>query len=330
MRVLLPKGEQKNFIEKALEKISLAEAARLCNLSDRTIRDWRREKFLMKRDAMDLLSLKTTIPIPKNFKEVSDYWYTNPHAGAVACIKKYGSVGGTPEYKKKKWREWWDSKGKFQKPGCIIDPLSIKIPRISKDLAEFTGIILGDGHINKKQIIVFTNMTTDRDHGYFTSHLIKKLFDVNPSVHFRKEYNVMRISVSRVNIINFCTNKLDLKIGHKVKQQVDIPNWIKRNTSYSIACVRGLMDTDGCFFYECHNIKNKKYCYPRLTFVNASMPLRNSVFNILKNLNLEPKIENTRHVSIEKKEKIKEYFKVIGSSNPKHLHKYYNSGIMSR
>ena len=104
-----------------------------------------------------------------------------------------------------------------------------------------------------------------------------------------------------------------------------MPGWILAKKSYRVACVRGLMDTDGCLFYECHNIKSKKYCYPRLSFVTASVPLRDSVFGILNKLGLNPKIRNVnkRYVQIEEKEKIKEYFKIVGSSNPKHLNKYY-------
>jgi len=39
--------------------------------------------------------------------------------------------------------------------------------------------------------------------------------------------------------------RLGLKCGNKVTQQVGVPNWIQNNTSYTIACVRGLIDTDG-------------------------------------------------------------------------------------
>ena len=107
--------------------------------------------------------------------------------------------------------------------------------------------------------------------------------------------------------------------------QVDIPDWVKDNLEFEKACMRGLMDTDGCLFWEYHKIKDKKYCYPRLSFVTASVPLRNSVVAILEKLNLHPKIrgENQRYVQIEEKEKISDYFKIVGSSNPKHLNKYY-------
>ncbi len=61
------------------------------------------------------------------------------------------------------------------------------------------------------------------------------------------------------------------------------------------------MDTDGCIFNECHVINNKKYCYPRLSFVSFSWQLRLSVFKILQKLNFPPKIRNNRSVQLEKR-----------------------------
>ena len=74
----------------------------------------------------------------------------------MACFKKYGRIGGDPEYQKKKWREWWDAKGQHNPVGCIKGPLPIKIPKFSEDLAEFTGIVIGDGGITQGQIIITT------------------------------------------------------------------------------------------------------------------------------------------------------------------------------
>src|SRR5438034_122846 len=106
MRILLPKGQQRIFIEGILAKISLSEAAKLCALSERTIRDWRREKFLMQKNAMELLCKNTDTPLPQNFEEKNDYWQANPYKGAMASMKKYGRVGGDQAYQKLKWYEW--------------------------------------------------------------------------------------------------------------------------------------------------------------------------------------------------------------------------------
>lgn len=324
MRILLSKGDQKKFIEKILSKISVAEAANLCNLSERTIRDWRREKFLMDKTAMLKLCKKANVAMPQIFIEKDDYWYANPYLGAEATIKKYGAVGGDPEYRKKRWYEWWYKEGQHNKKnGCIKGPLPIKTPRFSKDLAEFTGIILGDGGITKSQVIVSTNSIDDRQYGYFIKRLIKKLFNVNPPIYYRKKQAVMIIAVSRIKLVEFCNKKLKLNIGNKLKQGLDIPSWIKGNLEFEKACVRGLVDTDGCIFNEVHKIKNKIYSYKRVNFVSASVQLRKSVFDILEKNGFFPKIRNNRCVQIEDKEKIKKYFKIIGSHNSKHLKRYY-------
>jgi len=319
-------------MEDILSKISVSQAAKLCDVSERTIRDWRRGKFLIQKMAMIKLYKKTCMPAPIFFEEKEDYWYASKGAkiggklGAAACIEKYGFAGGDPVYRKKKWYQWWNNKGKYAKNSIIKAPLKIKKPRFSKDLAEFTGIMLGDGGIAISQIVISTNSIDDKQYSFFVKELIKKLFGVEAAMYYPPCASVVNIVVSRKNLVEFCNKKLGLKIGHKLKQGLDIPPWIKGNLEFEKACMRGLMDTDGCLFHECHNIKGKKYCYPRLSFVTASVPLRNSVVEILQKLNLNPKIRgsNQRYVQIEDKEKIREYFRVVGSSNPKHLNKYYN------
>lgn len=328
-RAIFQKGKQAIFLSKAREKINLpwSVLAQKINIHNRTLNDWKREEYSIPLNQVEVICKMSDLPLPSNIKIESPFWYTKKGAkiGALAALKKYGSVGGDPEYRKKKWYEWWDKKTD-KKHGCIAEPLPIKNPHFSKKLAEFTGIILGDGGITNGQVMIFTNMVTDRKYGFFISVLIEELFGVIPSIYFRPAYSLMTIAVSRTKLVAFCNKKLGLKTGHKIKQQIDIPDWIKGNLEYEKACMRGLMDTDGCIFYECHNIKNKKYCYPRLSFVTASEPLRNSVFDILHKLNLNPKIRNVnkRYVQIEDKEDIKKYFKVIGSSNPKHLNRYKN------
>lgn len=326
MRILLEKGEQNKFIEKILSVISVPEAAKLCGLSERTIRDWRREKFLMQKSAMVLLSGKTKVPLPENFKEKDDYWYANPWAGAAAAIKKYGYVGGNPEYRIKKRREWWEKEGRFKKHNILFTRKPIHRPGKSEALAEFIGIMLGDGGITKwaQQIKITLNNQDDKEYIVFVCQLMEKLFDRKPSVSPRKSAAASVVSISSMDLVDYLV-RLGLKTGNKTKLQVDIPDWIKNNKAYSIACVRGLMDTDGCIFHECHTVKGKEYCYPRLCFVTASVPLRDSVVKILHELGLNPKIRNIskRYVQIEDKEKIKEYFKIIGTSNPKHLNRYH-------
>lgn len=323
MRILLPTGQQSKFIEKVLSKISVAKAAKLCELSERTIRDWRREKFLMEKRAMMMLSRKTAISIPRNFKEKENYWYINSSAGAMAVIKKYGHVGGNPEYRKKRWRQWWNEKGKF-----IDNPLFkreiIHKPRKSIELAEFIGIMLGDGGFtsHNRQIQITLNNRDDKEYIEFVCHLIEKLFKKKPSVFKCKDAVASKISVSSVNLVDYLVS-VGLKTGNKFKLQVDIPDWIKNDKAYSIACVRGLVDTDGCIFNHRYKVNNKFYSYKKLSFTSYCQPMRKSVYDILKSLGIKPRWFSYRDIRIDSRKDMEIYFRLIGSSNPKHLNKYY-------
>jgi len=329
MRIFLPKGEQNKFINEILSKASVQKVAELCKLSERTIRDWRREKFLMDKSAALRLCKIANIPFPESAEEKEDYWYTKngENGGAMACIRKYGRIGGDLKYRTKKWREWWEREGKF-KSKIVKECKPINKPKFSEELAEFVGITLGDGGITGRQLIITLNYIDDREYGKFVTRLMKKLFRVYVGISFDKKGSVNRYIISRTGLVRFCIRKLGLKKGNKIKQQVDVPNWIKRNKFYSIACMRGLMDTDGCVFNHHYVVKNKSYSYKKLVFTSYSQPLRKSAYNILKNIGLSPRLYSYRDVRIDSKKDMEMYFKLIGSHNPKHLNKLRKKGII--
>lgn len=323
MRAFLPKGEQKKFIEKILSQISIKEAAELTRISERTIRDWRRELFSMDFNTIQKLCKETNIDLPKNLTTKDRYWYTSigASAGGIAVWKKYRKIGGDPEYRKRKWHEWWEKEGKY-KTNFITFAKPINKPNYSEELAEFTGIILGDGGINPRQIIITLHYKDDKKYGKFVVNLIKKIFNVPVGTCYRKKSSVINYVISRIELVRFCTEKLGLKQGNKVKQQIDIPQWIKQNKQYAIACVRGLVDTDGCIFNHKYKVKKKWYSYKKLSFTSYSKPLRESVSNILKNNGLGPRLAQNRDVRIDSIKDMKKYFRIFNSNNPKHLNKF--------
>lgn len=56
--------------------------------------------------------------IPKNHTVI--YWKLHlqeaGRIGVQAKFAKYGNVGGDEEYRKEKWKEWWENTGKYKKP----------------------------------------------------------------------------------------------------------------------------------------------------------------------------------------------------------------------
>lgn len=325
-RVEFPQKEQKKFINKINTQLSIKEIAILCKCSERTIRDWRREKFLMRFKALQILCRKTHTPLPKNIKLQNRYWYAKRggYIGGKAVYKKYGMIGGDPEYRKKKWYEWWEKEGKFKTSTIINTPIPIKNPRKSCELAEFVGIVLGDGGISKRQITITLHKRDDKEYGKFVASLIENLFHVPVSVRPHKKHAVNSYVVSRTELVRLCTNQLGLKQGNKVKLQVGIPSWIKSNKKFSIACVRGLMDTDGSIFTHRYQVNKKWYSYKKLSFTNCSKPILRFVFQIFNELDLHPRIARDRDVRIDSIEAMKNYFYLIDSHNPKHLKRYKN------
>jgi len=322
-RVKIFDGKQKKFISKTQKILNLSNSrlAIILKVSVRTLTDWKREKFLMSLEALRLLSQKTKIEPPK-YKIFKQFWYVEKGArlGGLARYKKYGGSIGDPEYRKKRWHEWWEKEGKYK--DSVFLPLSFNKPKFSVELAEFIGIMLGDGGMSKTQLCITLHHKTDLEYSRFVKILIKNLFNVTPAVYHLSKYSVNNIVVSRTELVKFL-NTLGLPIGNKIRQKIDIPKWIKNNPKYTIACLRGLVDTDGCVFKHTYQVNGKFYSYNKLSFTTASALLRLSVFNVLKQFGLNPRISQNRDVRLDSQSDMKKYFDLIGSHNPKHLKKYF-------
>lgn len=322
-RLLFKEGKQRAFIENIQCHLSVDEIAHICRCSPRTIRDWRREKFLMDRDAALFLSKKADIPFPQSdIRETRNaYWYTTKGAakGGYAVLKKYGHIGGDPERRKRAWRAWWEREGRFEPHPLLNNPLPFRRPRKSKDLAEFIGIVLGDGTIAKYQIAITLHSIDDMAYGVYIQKLVRKLFDVSMGIYTDKYDHASTYAISRIQLVNYCVEKLGIKRGNKVRQQVDIPDWIKKNLAFSIACMRGLFDTDGSVITHRYTVGGKNYRYKKLEFCSRSEPLRQSVYRLIKTLGLNARLSNRHSVWIDNRQDVNRYFEIIGSHNSKHL-----------
>ncbi len=318
-------GTQREFINTALEELgwSNEEAAKKLSVSTRSITDWKREKFSIPISAVKIFSKISGVKIPKNRKELDEFWYVSKGArkGGLTSFKKQGGTIGNPELRKQRWYEWWEKEGKFQKR-AIFQRKSIAKPHKSGNLAEFVGIMLGDGGISNGQVTVTLNRETDRDYVSYVMTLEKELFGVKPSLIKDKSSLAVALVVSRVELVDFC-KEIGLKVGNKIKQGADIPNWVKANRNFIKLCVRGLIDTDGSFFTHKYMSRGKLYQYKKIDFSSCSRPLLNSVFIFLKDLGLRPRIvRDGKKLRIESIDTVKRYVEVIGTSNPKHLKRY--------
>lgn len=97
---------------------------------------------------------------------------------------------------------------------------------------------------------------------------------------------------------------------------ISIPTWILRNKKYGYACVRGLVDTDGCMFIHTHTVAGKVYKNIGLTFSSRSPELIDQVAAILQKSGIMPHV-NLRgtDIYVYRKDAVERYLRIFGSSN---------------
>jgi len=198
-------------------------------------------------------------------------------------------------------------------PNCRIP---IDYPKLNKsnDLAELIGVVLGDGCITKEQIGITLNSIKDADYLYYLIDLVVKCLSYSPSISKRKNANAILIRLTGTILVKRFV-ELGLKIGNKVRQQVSVPDWICKDRSYSISCLRGLIDTDGGVFVHRYKVNNNGYSYLKLCFTNKSQPLRDFVSNTLHSHGLKAKQYSDRRVWLYDSNGVRRYFDIVGSSN---------------
>jgi transcriptional regulator with XRE-family HTH domain len=319
------KGVQKNYISKVKKvlKITGSKLAKKLDISQRTLSDWAREKFHISYIGAQKLYKISGVPVPS--PNIIIKWKEHLRkigkVGGKNRIMLYGKIALNEEYRNKKWREWWQEVGQYKKnaPG-FQSLIKIKIPKKDKRLAEFVGIMLGDGGVAPYHIHITLSNKEKRYIQHITK-LIIKLFGLAPKIHKLKYAKAIDIVVQRKQLVDFC-QEIGLVLGNKVKQQVDIPQWIKENKSFSKACIRGLIDTDGCFYTNSYYSNRKRYSYFKIAFTSASLPLITSVAEIFRRFGFNARIsKNKKDVRIESSEYVSRYINEIGSNNSKHLEK---------
>lgn len=322
MRVIFPKRQQQAFLLATKSSLDLTDKqiVDFLHVSQRTLTDWKRERFSISLVAARKLSRKAKISIPDNVVVKPAFWSVKKAAklGAKATIKKYGKICNDEAKRKKGWENWWQTKGRFIKRS-VNQPKTVHLPKKSAKLAEFIGIMIGDGGITDYQITITLNKITDKQYTDFVHKLIRRLFRINASRNYRQ--SVVNLQISRKNLVKLLI-KLGLKKGNKIKQEVDIPLWVKKKPNYCLACVRGLIDTDGSFYLHKYKSKGKAYIYQKIDFTSRSEELIKSVKEILRSFGLNPKIDCRGDIRLYSVKDVKRYFQVVGSNNPKHIQKF--------
>ncbi len=209
----------------------------------------------------------------------------------------------------------------------------------SKELAEFLGILTGDGymgHYRKYDYIVEISGNQLLDCEYienYLSNLVKNLFNIKGCIIKRTDQNTMFMRIRSKGLF-FYLKEIGFKGGYK--NRIGIPVWITKNRKFLIFFIRGLFDTDGTLSLKNRNMK----IYPVVSISSKSDLLMKKVqkfikvegisSHLAKDILKDKRYKKTPIVfrlQINGYKNCKSWIDLIGSNNPRILSKYKKANI---
>lgn len=181
------------------------------------------------------------------------------------------------------------------------------------------GILAGDGHVGVYQVSIVTNAVTDQAHAQHAHTLLKKIFGLPVSLKQRQGSNALIVLLSSKHACDILRT-LGMTTGNKTRDQLAPPTWVVQNAHFRRAFLRGLVDTDGCVYFDRHRVKRKEYASLCIAFTNASVPLLDFVEQTWKELGYSP-TRFGRDARLRRKKDVLDYVATVGFNNPKHARK---------
>ena len=131
----------------------------------------------------------------------------------------------------------------------------IKIPSFCEDLAEETGIHLGDGCMNifkrKGGITYYYSITLhaldDKDYIDYIINKMEELYNIKPYIRKLPNNNTLQVTYFSKALVEF---KRQSGLLMSPKEDIKIPEWICNNKNFMTACIRGIVDTDGTIVFK--------------------------------------------------------------------------------
>ena len=310
-RARLFKGEQRKLILDIAEKYgSMRYLAIKWDLPYSTIKNYASEICLLPENLFNKI-LKDLSRSKANIKVtyLDNYWGSSlgGKKGMASLEKKYPEKIGT-------WRkEGLASAIKKGKHWAYMNQKSIKIPRLDEDLAEFIGVYLGAGTMTKYQLKISGDHRYDLPYFDYLKKLVLSLFGLSCSIIKDKRSNTVNLIISSKNLCFFINKKFSIKFGHKIRNKTSIPYKILRNKKFAVACLRGLIDTDGSVSRRGRN--GSQFC---IQFTSHNKVLLDQVSTLGKGLGFFTFQDNTG-CGTNKWVNIMKYFNIVGSSNLRHI-----------
>lgn len=194
--------------------------------------------------------------------------------------------------------------------------------KFDKRMAEFVGIMLGDGYINfpkQPRIKIAFNSIVDKEYFNLVDQLLVNLFKTKIIKEHRRNENTSNLYMFERRIIRQIINEVGL-IPSPKWERAKIPQWVFEERLEKHV-VRGYFDTDGCVVIT----NNNGTIYPRLEMKVSPSPMQNQFIAILQRYNFKfgahPIGKGKVRIQLNGKKELKKWNTIIGFTNPKHQRK---------
>lgn len=186
----------------------------------------------------------------------------------------------------------------------------IVLPDRSEQLAEFFGMMLGDGTLSKYQATVCLG-NKEYDYVLYVQNLMTELFKVPAHISTNKAgYHTVYIGSTLV------TNWMRDQgfVSNKVREQVGVPVWVMEKDEYMRGFVRGFFDTDGSVYKLKFGVQ--------ISITNHSVPLLIALQSMLRRLGYRVSEISAARIYITRKNDVVRFFSEIAPKNVKHLNRF--------
>ncbi len=175
------------------------------------------------------------------------------------------------------------------------------------DLAEYIGVVLGDGNIEKTprtERLVIAGDAKKIEFIYRYAKMTELLFKKTPVVMKAGYSNAVRISLYQ----KFISKRLGIPTGDKGRLIYKLPRWIEDDARHTIRFLRGLYEAEGSLSVH---LPTSTYNF---TFSNTNSSLLKIVEILLKRLEFHPEVRNNairirRRAEVEKLKNLIEFRK---------------------
>lgn len=195
----------------------------------------------------------------------------------------------------KKWRERMKLMGRI--------PSEYPIFKHSSNLAEYFGVMLGDGNISQfprtERLIITGNANNPGFIAYY-AQITQYLFGKKPTISRKKKENALRISLYQKEI----STRLGIPVGNRRDINLTIPEWIWQNKEFTVAYLRGSFEAEGSFSIHLPT------CTYNFQFKNYNQSFLGSVKKGLVLLGYHPEVRYNA-VRLRKRKEALEFEKLI-------------------